>query len=348
VTADPVEAANLESVRRRWKVPALAAGLVHADGGLELAAVGERRRGHPDEPVREDDPWHVGSCAKAMTAVALARLVERGDLGWDSPLTELFADLDADVAWQRVTLDEVLRHRGGVPANLDAAHMRAAWADTRPLTEQRTEAVARVLAAPPVRRGRFVYSNLGYVTAGAVVERVTGLAYERAVAELVCEPLGITSQGFGAPAGIRGHRGLVSLAGIGLGRGPALDPTEPSSDNPLLLGPAGTLHLTVADWARFLRLFLRGGDGPELVSPASLDRILGADAEPGQHGMGWAPAGPLPGVSFGQQGSSTAWVATALLDGARERAAVVLVNDGRTAMLRRTALHAAHLLRPPA
>src|SRR5690606_25856865 len=79
VTGSRFEAASLDLVRRRWKVPALAAGLVHADGGLELGVVGERRRGNPGDPVREDDPWHVGSCAKAMTAVALARLIERGD-----------------------------------------------------------------------------------------------------------------------------------------------------------------------------------------------------------------------------------------------------------------------------
>jgi hypothetical protein len=61
--------------------------------------------------------------------------------------------------------------------------------------------------------------------------------------------------------------------------------------------------------------------------------------------MGWAAADGLPGVAFGQQGSNMHWMATALLDADRQRAAVVATNDGRTRLLRSTPLVAAKLLR---
>lgn len=60
--------------------------------------------------------------------------------------------------------------------------------------------------------------------------------------------------------------------------------------------------------------------------------------------MGWAPAQGLGVSAVGQQGSNTNWVATALLDRDGGRAAMVVVNDGRTAMLLRTARLAADLL----
>lgn len=337
----------VEGMRRRWGVPALGVGLVHADGGFDPLVVGARRRGSNDLAL-PDDPWHIGSCAKSMTAAVYARLVERGEAVWGASLAELFPDLAprVDSAWAGVTIDELFRHRAGFPANLDEAAFLAALTDSRPLELQRTEAVARVLAAPPQALGRFRYSNLGYIAAGAAIERMLGVPFERAIAEVLLEPLGITSHGFGPPVGLWGHRGRFTLAGTGLGRGVALDPNDPASDNPLIMAPAGCLHLTMADWSRFLRLFLVGGGAPALLSTDSVDRLLSADEHAGApQGMGWAPAQALEGVSFGQQGSNTAWVATALLDGERRRAAMVLVNDGRTAMLRRIAIYAADLLR---
>ncbi len=345
----------VEAVRRRWGVPALGVALVHADGGFEPLVVGDRRRDgsgagavQPDGAAQPDDPWHIGSCAKSMTAAAYALLVEHGAAAWGATLNELFDDLapHVDPTWSTVTIDELLRHRAGFPANLDEPAMRAALTDSRSLDLQRTEAVARVLAAPPRGQGRFRYSNLGYIAAGAAIERIVGLPFERTVAEVLLEPLGITSYGFGPPVGLWGHRGRFTLAGTGLGRGQSLDPNDPASDNPAVLGPAGRLHLTMADWAKFLRLFLVREGAPALLSTDSVDRLLSADVHAGApQGMGWAPAHALEGASFGQQGSNTAWVTTALLDHDRARAAMVLVNDGRTAMLRRTAIYAADLLR---
>src|SRR5690606_41385857 len=97
---------------------------------------------------------------------------------------------------------------------------------------------------------------------------------------------------------------------------------------------------------RFVRVFLLPSQTePALLSVESIERILSAGPHGGfPHGMGWASARALDGASFGQQGSNTAWVATALLDAERARAAMVIVHDGRTALLRHTARFAAELL----
>lgn len=60
--------------------------------------------------------------------------------------------------------------------------------------------------------------------------------------------------------------------------------------------------------------------------------------------MGWAPATRLAGASYGMQGSNTSWSATALMDRASRTTVMVVANDGRSCVLRATALFAHSLL----
>jgi hypothetical protein len=109
------------------------------------------------------------------------------------------------------------------------------------------------------------------------------------------------------------------------------------------MSPAGRLHLTLGDWARFHHLFLSGGG--DLLRPETVERLLTPAPGRGQRqALGWAPAHGAPGASFGQQGSNTYWVATALIDSARERTALVVCNEGRGRLLRRTPTLALQLL----
>ena len=100
------------------------------------------------------------------------------------------------------------------------------------------------------------------------------------------------------------------------------------------MGPAGRIHLTLADWARFIRVFLT--DGGTLLAPASIAKLTNPPEGKGpKQAIGWAiPPGKLSAeVALGQQGSNTAWVATALIGSKRDRAALVVCNDGRGRML---------------
>ncbi|MGD9572759.1 MAG: serine hydrolase domain-containing protein [Thermoleophilia bacterium] len=339
---------ELVAFRERHNPPAAAGALVDRDGLVEACHLGVRVRGGAD-PVRPDDAWHIGSCGKAITALLYARLVERGDAAWGAALPELLPDLAGgmDPGWAAITIDDVFVSRSGLPANLTRSQMLAAWEDPRPLPDQRTEVAARALAAPSRCPGRFVYSNLGYVVIGAAIERVTGLPYEEALARHVLEPLGAASAGFGPPDGPWGHGGrMLALGPLGLvdlARGAPADPASARSDNPPVLGPAGRLHLTVADWAAIQRVFLADGDG--FLAPASVRRLLTPATGRGQrHAPGWAPADSLGDASFAQQGSNTYWTATAVMNRARTRTALVVVNEGRARLLRTTPALALRLL----
>lgn len=318
--------------------------MVPAEGPVEEHVVGVRRRGSRD-PALMSDRWHIGSCTKTFTVALWARLVELGHAEWDMPLEQALADLDSDIhpEWMGQTVDSVLWFQAGFRANLSPGEMRQAWDDSRPLPVQRTDVARQALSAPPDRPGEFRYSNLGGIVVGAAIDRLAGATFEQALATHVLAPLGIESAGFGPPGEIWGHPARFRLGDLGLFAGPPADPSDPFSDNPAVLSAAGTMHIIMADWARFVRIFMVGDSN--LLHASTVERLL-RTPHGSEYGMamGWRRTGSIPGVGYGMQGSNTMWSTAALIDDDRRRAALVACNDGRSRVLSGTARLAASLL----
>lgn len=334
---------RLERFVRTYRIPAIGVALIDLDAPTVSAeVVGVTIRGG-STPVAANDQWHIGSCGKSLTAALYARLVEQGRASWGTPIPELFPDLARTVhqQWSASTIDDLLTCRSGMPANPTREVMNAAYLDPRPPHAQRTEATAAALAQPPHKAGEFVYSNLAYTVAGAAIERLTGRPFERALIDELLTPLGVTSAGFGPPPTIWGHRPRLRAGSLCLGRGAPQDPHDTRSDNPPLITPAGRLHLTLHDWATAQRLFL---DGAGLLTRSTVGRLLEVPAN-GRMSMGWAPARGIDGVRAGMQGSNTAWAAAAMMSADSRRIAMAITNDGRTRLLRATALLAADYAR---
>jgi CubicO group peptidase (beta-lactamase class C family) len=332
---------ELETFRDRHRVPAVGVAIVARDGTVSVRVAGVLHRGS-DEPVRPDDRWHIGSCAKALTAALWARLVEAGHTSWDAPLGSFFPDLGVHPGWMERTVAEALTCTAGVRANPSRRDMKAAYVDTRDPGEQRTDAVHRALATAPRNSGRFLYSNLGYVVVGAAVDRVAGVPYEAALQTHLLDPLGVTTAGFGPPPRVWGQAPRLLAATVAAGRGSPMSPDNVRSDNPPLFTPAGRLHLTLADWSRFHAMVL--ADGHDILRRETIERLLTAPRG-GRMTMGWAPAPQLDGVRLAMQGSNTMWSAAALMSADGERTALVVANDGRTRILTGTALLAHRLVR---
>ncbi len=334
---------SLTAFARRLDVPGVVGAVTDREGPARIEVVGTRRRDDPADAVTADDAWHIGSCGKAITAVLFARLVEAGHAEWGTPVRSLFPDLpDVSSSWSRPTIDDLLRSRGGVAPNPPRTEMPALWASSAPLVEQRTDAVRAALSVEPDRPGRFRYSNLGYIVAGAAIDRCAGMPFEEALRVHVLDPLGIESLGFGPPPLVRGHGPRLQLGPVTVGKGAAAPPDDVRSDNPALFSPAGRMHLTMDDWGRFHRVFLRDGDA--FLTPETVRHLL-AVPEDGRRSMsmGWASAEAV-GARYGMQGSNTMWAATALVDATMTRTAMVVTNDGRGRVLRRGAELAARLL----
>src|SRR5262249_20455813 len=150
------------------------------------------------------DRFHLGSCTKSMTATMIATLVEEGKLGWTTSVGEGFPELAEQMkpAWKSVTIEQLLTHRRGAPAGLDAGGLLGRlWKREGTPREQRVTLVRGVLEREPEAAAgtRFIYSNAGFAIAGAMAEKVAGEAWEDLMRERIFGPLGMTSAGFGAP-----------------------------------------------------------------------------------------------------------------------------------------------------
>jgi CubicO group peptidase (beta-lactamase class C family) len=283
-------AAVLEPIRERHGLPALAGAIVTTEGPIAAGAVGLRRAGG-GPPVTPDDRFHLGSCTKAMTATLLATMVEEGAISWQTTLAEALPEL-AEVMhpdYRSVTLEQVLAHRGGFSGETAAPGLSllAMKASSAPLTDQRTDYLRRVLAeAPSSPPGTtFEYSNRGYIVAGAIAERVGGAPWEDLMRRRLFGPLGMNSSGFG-PMASPGKTDQPWAHLVRDGRAVPIPP-GPGSDNPLLIGPAGVVHASVADWARFVACHLRAGEGgPALLTPETFAVMHSRPIE-GDYAFGW-------------------------------------------------------------
>lgn len=274
----------LKPIRQKFNMPAMAAAVVTSDGLKFVGAVGVRKRG-TEIPVTLDDLWHLGSDGKIMTSTLIARLVERGQLRWDITLAEAFPEYAARMNpdFRQVTLLQLLSHHAGLPANLD---LGAYSGDDAP--QLRLRAVRDELTnAPESKPGStYSYSNLGYIIAAAVVEKITGKPWEKLITEEVFQPLQMNSAGFGGT----GTPGKIDQPWPHTEDGAPVDENGPAMDNPPVMGPVGRIHCTIQDWAKFVQDQLRGARGePALLKPESYQKL---QTQPfgGEYALGWIVA----------------------------------------------------------
>lgn len=335
-------ASELAYFAEKTGVSAAGGGVIDNQGAVHLEVTGYC--GRDDEtPVALDDVWHLGSCTKAITALLFGVLVSERKASWHMTLAEVFSDLVSSMhaEWHNVPLDELFYCRSGLPANPPMRQMNRLWQDTRPMVEQRTRLTMAAFSQPPKRRGAFRYSNLGYIVLGAALDRLTENGYEQSLQQRVFQPLNIQSAGYGAPSRIKGHSSRLRSPWFNAFKGPASDPLDVKSDNPPVFSSAGTLHMSLPDWAKLLGV-LRHGSGHTKIPTEAVDALFDApDDYLMTRGLGRVQ---LPDASFATQGSNTQWVATAVFNPQRNAVAMVTCNDGRSRLLRDSVFLALKLL----
>lgn len=309
--------------------PAIAAGIVTREG-LEWSGVrGMRRAGEPD-PATSRDRWHLGSNTKAMTAAVFARLVDQGRAKWAMPLSEAFPGATLDPAFADVTVDDLMRHKAGL-TDAAMASPNVARADPRPVMEQRAAVVDSALSRPPAgTRGAFAYANINYVLVGAAIERISGRSWEEMMGSEIFQPLGLTTAGFGAPPS--GNGSMDNAWGHRVAADGTLtmvDPDSPGSDNPALYGPAGTAHMSLADYATWIQAMI-GGAPEGWLRPERIG-VLTTPLPGDAYSLGWiarpdAWAGDT--VTIAHEGSNTLWHAVTVASPAKGLGFIVLSNGG--------------------
>ncbi len=318
----------LAPIIQQHDVPGMAAAVVRKGETVALGVAGVRTRGKPDM-IAPDDRFHIGSDTKAMTALLCGILVDEGKLKWSQTLGETFPELKKSMhpQYQAVTLEQLLTHRGGAPGELEKdALWGKLWQHKGTPTSARRLLLEGVTSKPPEAAPgeKFLYSNAGVAMAGHMAEKVTGKSWEDLMREKIFRPLGMTTAGFGPPGTRlkneqpRGHKADGSPVEPG-----------PGADNPVAIGPAGTVHCSIADWAKFVATNLPSAKTP-LVKPETLEKLH--TPAPGQpkYAMGWLIADGQPwagGPALTHAGSNTMWFAVAWLAPNRDFAVVVACNQ---------------------
>ena len=287
-----------------------------------LGALGIRKIGS-SQPIQVTDQMHLGSCTKAMTATMIGSLVEAGKLSWRSTFKDIFPE-SADQfhpQFQTATLSHLLTHRAGLP------HDGPWWNLPGQTTTQARHALMTSMLqnAPLTKPGStYAYSNVGYALAGLMAEQVTGESWESLMRTRLFEPLEMSSAGFGTP----GRAGAVIEPWGHRLDGRDLKPTQ--QDNAPSLGPAGTVHCSVPDWAKFAALHLAGEhDSSKLLKPATL-KTLHIPPPSCEYAGGWivVERSWAGGAALNHAGSNTSWYAVIWLAPARNFAVLVATNQG--------------------
>ena len=324
--AAPTPDALLDAAFAVSAPPALIGGVITREGLVWSGVRGVRRSGGI-EAATIDDRWHLGSNTKAMTAALYGRLVDKGQARWGATMGELFPGMTIDPAWATTPLESFLNHTAGLR---DADMLGSTWlltarADPASLTRQRSVLAERALAKPPGGPvGAFAYANANYILVGAAIERITGLSWEDAMAAEVFQPLNLTTGGSGPPLGDQpwGHSGLG-------GQATPMDPTNLFSDNPLAMGPAGTAHLSLRDYATFVRAFLTDGGG--WLKPETIAHLITPPVATGRsYALGWITLAGQPwarGTVIAHEGTNTMWHSMVVADPVGGRAYIALSNE---------------------
>jgi N-acyl-D-amino-acid deacylase len=350
MTGQPApELADVEAVMgdlmARWELPggqlALAKdGRLALDRGCGLADV---ERG---EPVQPTSLFRIASVTKAITAVAILTLVDKGTLALDDAVFPLLdfappAHTTMDPRLATITVQDLLVHAGGWdsaltfdPQGLPFSRMAAASVGLADPAEAAT--IVRFMLGEPLDfdpGARQAYSNFGFNVLGRVIERVSGQPYGAYVRDHVLAPAGITRMRLGrtrladrAPGEVRYYAPPGQPMSWSVFWGEGYAPFAYGGNTYLeALDAHGGWIASAADLVRFATA-VDGQRGPALLTPETVQAMITTPRPPtgtpstgipgvtGEvtAGLGWDVIPKEDGVDWSRvgalMGSSAAWV----------------------------------------
>lgn len=361
----PVVPAIAEALRRgveEGACPGAAAAVFHRGALVHLSATGDARIVPTPAALHPDARFDLASLTKVVaTTAAVALLVGRGRLELDAPAARYWPELP----WEQVTLRHLLAHSSGLPAwkpfflDVLRAPLARALFDGAPTHDACARGRAMLLEAvrgTALERApgaQAVYSDLGFIALGHLVERVAGVRLDRFVAEQVHAPLGLRSLAFRPLDGPSSEWPQLAATGICRPREPApgqerllpapdlsrppAPPGEVDDDNAFAMGGVaghaglfGDAH-DVAAWGQAV---LDELDGAARLAPAEVWReLVRRDATPGSsRALGFdTPSGENPAAGRALAGSRTightGFTGTSLWIDLERRLAIALLTN---------------------
>jgi D-alanyl-D-alanine carboxypeptidase len=282
---------RLEKVRRRYDLPDLGAAIVVGDKVVAASAVGVRKYG-TEIAVSQDDPFHLGSITKVMTASLIGMMINDGALRWNTTMEQMFPELVRVMqpGYRKVTVLQQLSHTGGFPFS-PSMPMDQITARGKNAVERRYAYVKAAIVDPPqAAPGTKVIYSGGAVVVMAYIERKTRKTYEQLMQDRLFRPLGMTTAGIAdhmaserkvdAPWGHRQTNGKTT----------AIEPDHHSPVNGRQ--PVGGVYCSMADLGRFLAFHLQGARGQAKLLKPETFQVLQTAAPGNGFAPGWSTEHP--------------------------------------------------------
>lgn len=278
--------------------PGAYAAIGTRDGLIAELGVGRLDATDPTTPSAST-LWDLASLTKVIgTTSAMVQLVGSGRVLLDTPVVRYLPEWTARGADQ-ITVRQLLSHNAGLPA----------WRAFYKEAETAEEATRQLFATSPdtLPGTRFLYSDLGFILLGKLVERVSGERLQDYDGRHVFAPLGMTETAY-LPA----SRLLPRIAPT------EVDPWrrrqvrgEVHDENAVrfggVSGHAG-LFSTGRDLTRFARMYLNWGqlDGVRVFDSTTVATFIAVQNPAiSQRALGWET--PTGGNSAGRRMSPTAF-----------------------------------------
>ncbi len=245
--------AILQQAIAESRAPGIGVVVTNSGGTVDLAVVGTKRADRTT-PLEPDDPFHIGSVTKPLTATVIARIVEAGSLAWDVPVADVLPSVmrSARPEFKTVTLAHLLAHEAGLKPMEEDAELAEVPELPGDIRAQRKHFARWVFQQEPTvtPTTEYRYSNAHYVVAAAMAEAVTDKSWEELIKEHIFKAFDMNSAGFGWA----GKHGEDVPWGHRLRDG-EFDPVDPNGEYqlPQYFGPAGDIHASLPAMAGFLK-----------------------------------------------------------------------------------------------
>lgn len=248
----------IEAARLEWQVPGLSVAIVHKDKVLLTKGYGVKESGL-ESKVDEDTLFAIASNSKAFTAAAIAILVDEKKLSWTDRVQDYlpwFQLYDSDVSHDMLICD-LLCHRSG----LGTFSGDLLWYGT-PYSPKEVLERCKYLPAEGPFRHHYGYSNVMFLAAGLVIEKVSGQSWGAFIQSRILKRINMDRS-------VTSVRDLISQGNFATPHKTHLDRSEPIAwVNWDTMAAAGGIVSSARDMAQWMRFQIRQGnwDGGQLIS----------------------------------------------------------------------------------
>ncbi len=242
--------------------PALALGFTDRERMLHQTGFGYADI-EASTPLSAGHLFEIGSIGKTFTAIAVLQAVEKGLLDLHTPILEYLPWFEVRPGFDPITAHHLLTHSAGLIEGTDFS------------TDARSEVWALRERETGYAPGEyFYYSNVGYKALGLLLEAVAGQPYPQLIRSGILEPLEMQNS-----AALITHKLRPRLA---KGYMPLYDDRPFHRSHPLVPAPwletdtaDGCIASTAKDMAKFMRMLLNRGQGPNgpLLSQESFELL---------------------------------------------------------------------------